>query len=342
MAEDRPEASGKDSSASRREGWYTFGNHFHWVGMQWLWGNGVLARSVDDMLTFIEETGAPGNINFDSNGYEKLASEEPAAVDKLRAAIEEGRVEVVGSSFGQPYALFHHGESAVRQLTYGLRSAARVLGVRPRSFWEEEFYFFPQLPQLLKDTGYRYASLFFQWTWHTPEVPKETVPSIRWTGIDGSQVLTLPRSELNLHQWPEDVEELIGSGKLAVPSVPVVQQWLELLPSPEWMCRSELVVPGVRSLFTTSGIDFRPGTLSTVLDAVAHLAEDRAYAMDDVFHGMSLGKNGNLHHQTSMRAENTLLAAEAFSVIAGNLGRPYPHWGKYPAWELEEGWRELL
>lgn len=332
----------KDTAPAPRNGWYTFGNHFHWVGMQWLWGNGILARSVDDMLRFIQETGSPGNINFDSLGYEKLASEEPVAIEKLRAALKDGRLEVVGATFGQSYPLFHHGESAVRQLTYGLRSSVRVLDVRPRSFWEEEFYFFPQLPQMLTNTGYRYASLFFQWTWHTPELPKETAPAIRWTGIDGSKILTLPRSELNLHQWPEDVEELIRSGKLAIPSVPVVQQWVELLPSPEWMCRSELVAPGVQSLFTTSGIEFTGGTLSTVLDAVEHLAEDREYSMDEVFHGMTLGKNGNLHHQTSLRAENTLLAAEVFSVISGNLGRPYAHWGKYPAWELEEGWRELL
>lgn len=324
------------------QGWYTCGNHFHWVGMQWLWGTGILGRSVDDMLTFIDRTGSPGNINFDANGYEHLASEDPAAVSRLRTALADGRVEVVGGTFGQPYALFHHGESAVRQIAYGVRSSQRVLGVRPRSFWEEEFCFFPQLPQLLAASGYAFASLFFQWTWHTPELPVETVPAIRWVGVDGSSVLALPRSELNLHQWPEDVAALIASGKLHLPAVPVVQQWLELLPSPDWMCRSELVVPGVQTLFDTSGIEFRTGTLSTVLSALEDLAEERRYTMDQAFHGMSIGKNGNRHHRLSMIAENTLLAAEAFSVVAGELGRPYAHWSKYPAWELEEGWRELL
>lgn len=325
-----------------RHGWYTFGNHFHWVGMQWLWGTGILGRSVDDMLDFIEQTGAPGNINFDSMGYERLAADEPVAIEKLRTAVADGRIEIAGGTFGQPYALFHHGESAVRQLTYGVRTAQRVVGARPRSFWEEEFCFFPQLPQLLTATGYSYASLFFQWTWHTPELPVETVPAIHWTGIDGSAVLALPRSALNLHQWPEDVEELIRSGEILKAETPVVQQWLELLPSPDWMCRSELVIPGVRSLFDTSGVEFRAGTLSTVLEGVKEHAEVREYTMDDVFHGMSIGKNGNRHHRMSQLAENTLLAAEAFSVISGDLGRPYAHWGKYPGWELEEGWRELL
>ena len=324
------------------QGWYTFGNHFHWVDMEWLWGNGVLGRSVDDMLAFIERTGAPGNINFDGIGYEKMASEEPRALERLKDAIADGRVEVVGASYGQPYGLFHGGESAIRQLAYGVRAVNRTLETRPRSFWEEEFYFFPQLPQMLVDAGYRYASLFFQWTWHTPEVPKETVPAIRWRGIDGSEILALPRNDLNLHQWPEDIEQLIASGDLLKAEVPVVQQWLELLPSPEWMCRSELVAPGVDRLFTASGVDFSTGTLSTVLDALADRAEVREYGMDDVFHGMSLGKNGGDVHRLSRELEDTILAAEALSVLAGLAGRPYAQWGKYPSWELEEAWRELL
>lgn len=342
MNPDQPGLADGTSPQVSEHGWYTFGNHFHWVGMQWLWGTGILGRSVDDMLTFIDRTGSPGNINFDSNGYEHLASEDPAALAKLQTALYDGRVEVVGGTFGQPYGLFHHGESAVRQIAYGVRSSQRVLGVRPRSFWEEEFCFFPQLPQLLSSSGYEFASLFFQWTWHTPELPVETVPAIRWIGVDGSEVLALPRSELNLHQWPEDVEALLASGNLAVPAVPVVQQWFEFLPSPDWMCRSELVAPGVQNLFDNSGLTFRTGTLSTVLRALADVAEERRYTMDHAFHGMSIGKNGNRHHRLSRIAEATLLSAEVLSVIAGELGRPYAHWSKYPSWELEEGWRELL
>lgn len=323
-------------------GWYTFGNHFHWVDMQWMWGNGVLARSIDDMLSFIDRTGAPGNLNFDGVGYEKLAAEEPAALSQLVAALEDGRVEVVGGTYGQPYAQFHHGESAVRQLSYGVRTAMRVLGVRPRAFWEEEFCFFPQLPQLLRDAGYTGASLFFQWTWHTPELPRETAPAIRWRGLDGTEVLALPRSELNLHQWPEDVEALIADGGIDRYLTPVVQQWLELLPSPEWMCRSEIVAPGVERLLGSSGVDFQLGTLSTVLAGVADLAEPREYSLDEVFHGMSLGKNGNRVHRVSRELEHTLLAAESAAVHAGLAGRPYAQWGKYPSWELEEAWRELL
>ena len=66
---------------------YTFGNHMHWVDMQWLWGYDVLPGSVDDMLAYCRATGVKGNINFDGIGYEKLASESPEHIAILRDAI---------------------------------------------------------------------------------------------------------------------------------------------------------------------------------------------------------------------------------------------------------------
>lgn len=39
-------------------GWQTFGNHGHWVDMEWLWGPGMPARPVTDMLDLVERTGA--------------------------------------------------------------------------------------------------------------------------------------------------------------------------------------------------------------------------------------------------------------------------------------------
>ena len=123
--------------------YYTFGNHMHWVDMQWLWGYDVLPGCVADMRRLIEATGARGNVNFDAIGYEKMAAECPEALADLRKMVEDGWVEPVGCSYGQPYGLFQGGESNIRQFTYGVRSTRRLLGVRPRTFWEEEFYWYP-------------------------------------------------------------------------------------------------------------------------------------------------------------------------------------------------------
>ena len=249
---------------------YTFGNHMHWVDMQWLWGYHVLPGSIRDMLSFCRETGARGNVNFDGIGYEKLAAEDPEALAELKDAVQDGMIEPVGCSYGQPYGLFHGGESNIRQRIYGARAVRRLLGVWPKTFWEEEFDFFPQLPQILKGCGFEYASLFFQWTWHTPEVPKEVVPVVWWEGQDGSQLLCATRNKLNLHQWPEDMDATFAELAANPPDVgsgptPLILQWLELMPSPDWMCRSELLLPKMRQLIADERFEIKMATLGEYL-----------------------------------------------------------------------------
>jgi alpha-mannosidase len=358
--------------------YYTFGNHMHWVDMEWLWGYHVLPGSIRDMLRFCRETGARGNVNFEGIGYEKLAAEDPEALAELRQAVQEGIIEPVGCSYGQPYGLFHGGESNLRQRIYGARTARRLLGVWPKTFWEEEFDFFPQLPQMLNGCGFEYASLFFQWTWHTPEIPKEEAPVVWWEGQDGSRLLCATRNKLNLHQWPEDMDatfaELAASPPVAGEGpTPLILQWLELMPSPDWMCRSELLLPKMRELLSDGRFEIRMATLGEYLrsmgvppmvssdvrrdrDEAGHGSHGQAahatgldatlpvrrYTMDQVWHGMSLGKNADNMRRRSFDIESRLLAAESLAAALSFFGRPYAQWDVYPCWELEEGWRNLL
>ena len=345
--------------------YYTFGNHMHWVDMQWLWGYGVLPGCVADMLHLCRETGAKGCVNFDAIGYEKMAAECPEALADLREAVQAGTVEPVGCSYGQPYGLFHGGESNIRQFTYGARSTRRLLGVRPRTFWEEEFYFFPQLPQILNSCGYTGANLFFQWTWHTPEVPKEPHNLILWEGADGTRLPTLPRNTLNVHQWPEDFDGLLDQGLINDLDNPAIVQWLELMPSKDWMCRSEVLLPRLKELFADPRFDVRARTCAEMIAEFQHTEPEaqarslpdstdssgtttqppipvRHYTMDQVWHGMTLGKNADRHPRRSREVEHEILAAESLAALAGLFGRPYASWDVYPTWELDEAWRELL
>lgn len=324
--------------------YYTFGNHMHWVDMQWLWGYGVLPGCVDDMLHLIAETGAKGNVNFDGIGYEKMAAECPEALARLRDAVRAGDVEPVGCSYGQPYGLFHGAESNIRQFTYGVRAVLRHLGLRPRTFWEEEFYFYPQLPQILRGCGFTGACLFFQWTWHTPEMPTERCSLVQWEGIDGTRIPTLPRNDLNVHQWPEDFDGLLESDLIRKLDAPAIVQWLELMPTRDWMCRGELILPRLRELMSDERFDIRPRTCA---ELIAELGADgdspvRRYTMDDVWHGMTLGKNADRHPRLSRGCERWIQLAESTSALAGLFGRPYASWDVYPSWEIDEAWRELL
>ncbi len=342
--------------------YYTFGNHMHWVDMEWLWGYHVLPGSIRDMLHLCREAGVKGCVNFDGIGYEKLASEAPEALADLREAIEAGVIEPVGCSYGQPYGLFHGGESNVRQLIFGARAVKRLLGIWPKTFWEEEFYFFPHLPQMLRGCGFEFASLFFQWTWHTPEVPVEDVPVVWWEGQDGCRLLCATRNNLNLHQWPEDMEASLSEfgethgrdahgnhGRDVRATEPLILQWLELMPSSDWMCRSELILPKLKELMAGERFDVRPCTLREYLRQSSASPTSptsslpvRRYTMDDVWHGLTLGKNGDNMRRLSREAEATLLSAETLAAVAGLFGRPYAQWDVYPTWELEEAWRELL
>lgn len=325
---------------------YAFGNHMHWADMEWLWGSHVLSASVHDMLRVCANTGAYAHINFDAIGYEKLASEDPEALAALRDAIHAGTVEIAGGSYGQPYGLFHGAESNARQLIFGTRTIVRLFGVHPRLFWEEEFYFFPQLPQLLCSAGYGYAALFFKETWHTPAVPMENETAVLWEGMDGSQLLTAPRNKLNVRQWPEEFRRLrarlAGEPLLQQAAAPLILQWLELMPSRDWMCRAEVVLPEIRKLLDDPLFAVRFATLPQYLEPLRAQAPARSYTLDDVFHGMSIGKNGDLLRRLSRRAESSALAAESLSALLGLFGRPYASWDVYPTWELDEAWRELL
>jgi hypothetical protein len=124
----RVENSESLSPRQRRQLFYTFGNHMHWVDMEWLWGYFVLPSSVRDMLAFCDQAGIKGNVNFDAVGYEKLAVEAPEALAELRAAIAAGIIEVAGGSYAQPYGQFH-GCSAS-----GRRPSGKKSSISSRSF----------------------------------------------------------------------------------------------------------------------------------------------------------------------------------------------------------------
>jgi len=330
------------SAILRRTVYYTFGNHKHWVDMVWNWGEFVLPASVRDMLYLMDETGAKGNVNFDVVGFEQLAITDPEAFDALKQAIHQGRAEIAGASYGQPYGLFCGGEANVRQLVMGVLVCEKLFGVRPVTWWEEEFDFFPQLPQILRQCGFEYGCLFFQWTWHTPHIPIERVSRARWRGLDGSEILVAPKTDLCLHQWPEDFEKGLGHEAVEQMTDPLIIQWLELLPTPDWMCRAELIAPRMKEIAAQPEFDIRYVTLSEFLSMATGEEPVLEYTLDDVFHGMSIGKNGDVVRTLSKQAENQLLSAETVALVSGMLGRPYAQWDVYPEWELRQAWRDLL
>ncbi len=343
LAQQNPAAGTSTASTKPKTVYFTFGNHMHWIDMAWNWGDQVLPDSAEDMMRLTDQTGAHGELNFDAVGYEKMAEQAPQILARLRDYIRRGQIEVAGASYSQPYGLFIEGESNIRQRVYGVRAVERLFGRRPRTWWEEEFDFYPQMPQILRLAGFRDACLFFQWTWHTPFVPFEKDEAVLWEGVDGSKLVTVPRTPLQIHQWPERWAEVLERPEIRMLSKPLVVQWLELLPSKDWMCRSELMAPQFREFSKRRDLQVQPVTISEYLSRFKEQSlRSVQYRLDDVFHGMSIGKNGDAVRRINRQVEGVILDAETAALVAGMLGRPYAQWDVYPAWDLEEAWRDLM
>src|SRR4029453_10712186 len=101
----------------------------------------------------------------------------------------------------------------------------------------------------------------------------------------------------------------------------------------------------VKELMHAPRFEVRPRTVGQLVAELRGAAAEipvRRYGMDDVWHGMTLGKNGDAHPRASRETEGLIRAAESLSSIAGLFGRPYASWDVHPTWELEEAWRETL
>ncbi|MCH8273819.1 MAG: hypothetical protein IH851_03430 [Armatimonadetes bacterium] len=329
---------------------FLFGTHMHWTGMVWEWGEDTLANSMAALRRVIEETGLKCGLNLDGKGVEKLALAYPESVKWLRKALDEGLIELWGGTYSQPYGGLVGPESNIRQRVYGIRAFENILGRRPEIFAEEEFDFFPQLPQLLNQLGYRGALLFPQHTWHTPTWPKEDAPVILWRGVDGSTIPSVPYSDRCLMRGIPTALERLKEPCIRDADAPLMITWLETLDKPNWMWRTEFVIPYLKELRDADGYEIRPLLLGELFEkdetseAGGQAPADapvREYTLDDCFHGISAGKNGDQLPRLWRTAEQTVLRAEFLAAWTSFLGRPYPQFDSYPEWQLEEAWRNL-
>lgn len=320
----------------RKAVFYTFGNHMHWIDMEWMWGPGTLKNSVEEMLKLVGK-GLKGAINFDAVGYEYLAWKHPETFQKLKEAIEDGKIEIAAGTYTQPYPLFIGEESNIQQIIFGIKACERLFGVRPKLFWEEEFYFFPQLPQILRQAGYEVYNFFFQETWHTPRVPKSSDPTFIWEGKDGTRIDAIAFTDLCVHQWPEDLEKSLSTASQDEQE-PVLIQWLELMDSPKWMCRAELIEAQFEKM--KERFDFKPIKPSEIV-SLKKPSKVLSFRSFEVYHGLSIGKNGGVLQIERRNVENDLLDAQTLATVAYLYGLS-PQWADYPAWEFEEAQRLLM
>ncbi|GIV01598.1 MAG: hypothetical protein KatS3mg015_0428 [Fimbriimonadales bacterium] len=325
----------------RRTVKFAFGHHKHWTGMVWEWGEDTLTVSVQSLRIVLDQLPLIAGLNFDGKGIEYLAERNPASIEWLRDALGEGRVELWGGTYTQPYGHMIGHESNVRQRQTGVAAFRRILGERPRVFVEEEFDLFPQLPQMLTLLEYEGAMLFPQHTWHTPTIPETEEEVVSWMSPDGSSLPTIPYSRRCLMRGiPTALDRL--DDPLLQEDGSLLVTWLEVLDKPNWMWRSEFVLPYLRALLENDkNVRIEPTTLLAFLQERAP-SRKLLLPQEETFHGISVGKNGDALPRLWRSAEGVLLTAEHLSAWCSLLGRPYPQFDAYPEWQLAEAWRFLM
>lgn len=88
---------------------------------------------------------------------EWLAAHERPFLDRVRALVERGQVEILGGGFYEPILVSLPENDALGQLEMMANSTERWFGVRPEGIWLAERVWDSDLPRLLATAGIRYT-----------------------------------------------------------------------------------------------------------------------------------------------------------------------------------------
>jgi hypothetical protein len=88
-----------------------------------------------------------------------IGAERPAFLDRLRALVTRGQVEVMGGGWAEPVLVALPDRDRVGQLRRMADEVERLVGVRPAGAWLAERVWEPDLPVAIAGAGYRWTIL---------------------------------------------------------------------------------------------------------------------------------------------------------------------------------------
>lgn len=322
----------------------------HWtysdIGLSW--GLKTCAQSITDCLAMADYTPSVKTcINLDALAYAMVAELYPDVAKRLKQYLKEGKVEIIGGTYSQPMGSMLSGECNIRQLVVGQQTIQKSLGVLVSSFLEEEEFTHPQLPQLLKGAGYRFASTAQCNTWGKHGSPPMDRNVFEWCGLDGTSILATPLNGLVFHPpvvthdmewlWSEPGRKTVG--ELQHQGMPLAIKWVEFGWGPnelEGRTANKFYATKFRQL--SDEFKVRYTTLTEYLEDYGSQVKERVcWRMDD-FHKLEpWGVGGDQLRREGRETEAALAAAERFDAVASMLGLD----GSRVA-DLEEAWKHLL
>ncbi len=165
--------------------------HTH-IDVAWWWTveqtREKTARSFATVLKLMEEYPGYKFMSSQPQLYAFLKERYPELFEKVKERVEERRWEPEGGMWVEADTNLTSGESLVRQFMHGKRFFKEEFGVDNRILWlPDVFGYTGALPQIMKKCGIDYF-MTTKLAWNQfNKVPYDTM---RWRGIDGTEVLT--------------------------------------------------------------------------------------------------------------------------------------------------------
>lgn len=276
---------------------------------------------------------------YDAYFLDSLAAEDPDYLAVLRDLLDRRLMELPGGTFGQAESQVFGYESAIRQLSFGQAAYRRHLQRGVDTYIVEEQSFFPQLPQLLKQAGFKYASIQFQNSGTPDPSPHDLV---LWEAPDGTALPTIPNHPGMLscaRQW-KSYDEVIA--QLAGRKAPLLFQWMEIWPPGlDW---GASVMPYEEAIHALETKGYRQMVLTEYVEWALGRCEppririplDQSNYNNNFFQG-GWGYENEKTARGSNRCESLLMAAETLCAGAGAQA-----FARNVAPRLKDLWSRLL
>ena len=311
-------------------------SHWSYIGIGWQLGIESCVVAVIDAVGMADRSpGVRTCLEMDARAYELIAEEFPEVADKLKEYLTAGKVELVGGAFGQPMATMFSGETNIRQIVVGREAISKSLGYEMKTFLEEEEFSHPQLPQMLVDSEYEYASIAQLDTWGRAGVPFLDLNVFTWKGKDGSMIGTTPKNPLFTKGLDPKLSSLPALKELESKGKALIVDWEEFgwdsAEKPAYLEDSKKYQKVADKL----GVEFL--TLKEYMDKYGQNPKQTLYlSMDRWDKLLPWGIGGDQLRIFDRKVEALLLAADGFDAIAHHLG------GETRKADLEQAWRDLL
>lgn len=163
--------------------------HAH-LDTAWLWPLEIthlkMAHTTANQLRLMERYPEYVFVHSQASQYEWVEKEYPALFKEIKAAVERGQWEPVGSMWVEADCNLTGSESLVRQFLYGMKWFKEKMGTETKDMWlPDVFGYSAALPQILTKFGIKYF-LTQKISWN--QFNKFPHHTFWWQGIDGTKI----------------------------------------------------------------------------------------------------------------------------------------------------------